>query len=53
MTQSEFTHIIENLGNLSPDQMRQLRRELDGKLASAAPTTADPTPDPLLGLWQD
>ena len=34
MTQTEFTHIIQTLDALSPDQMQQLRRELDVKLAS-------------------
>ncbi len=37
MTHSEFTHILNSLGGLSPEQMRQLRRELDGKLATVAP----------------
>jgi hypothetical protein len=36
MTHSEFNHIVESLNGLSPEQMRQLRRELDGKLASIA-----------------
>jgi hypothetical protein len=36
MTHSEFNHIVESLNALSPEQMRQLRRELDGKLATAA-----------------
>ncbi|SIN81209.1 hypothetical protein SAMN05444166_1026 [Singulisphaera sp. GP187] len=34
MTQTDFNHIVESLGGLSPEQMRQLRRELDGKLAT-------------------
>jgi|GEM_PF-1648848 len=33
MTQTDFNHIVESLSSLSPEQMRQLRRELDGKLA--------------------
>jgi hypothetical protein len=36
MTHAEFNHIVESLSGLSPEQMRQLRRELDGKLAMAA-----------------
>jgi hypothetical protein len=35
MTQTDFNHIVESLSGLSPEQMRQLRRELDGKLARA------------------
>lgn len=61
MTQSEFTHIIESLGSLSPEQLRQLRRELDGKLASTAKPIAAPpqagdaedTSDPILGLMRN
>lgn len=33
MTQIDFNHMVESLSGLSPEQMRQLRRELDGKLA--------------------
>jgi hypothetical protein len=36
MTHHEFNHIIQSLNDLSPEQMRELRRELDGKLAAAA-----------------
>jgi hypothetical protein len=32
MTHHEFTHIVESLNGLSPDQLQQLRDELDGKL---------------------
>jgi hypothetical protein len=35
MTQLDFNHIVESLGALSPEQMRQLRRQLDTRLASA------------------
>jgi hypothetical protein len=40
MTHSEFTQILKSLGGLSPEQMQQLRRELDSKLAArpTAPT---------------
>ena len=33
MVHHEFHHILESIDSLSPEQMRQLRRELDGKLA--------------------
>jgi hypothetical protein len=33
MTHSEFSHLLNSINALSPDQMRQLRRELDNKLA--------------------
>jgi hypothetical protein len=35
MTQSEFNHIVQSLNSLSPEQMQQLRHELDGKLATS------------------
>ena len=34
MTHSEFNHIVQSLNALSPEQVQQLRRELDVKLAS-------------------
>jgi len=36
MTQSEFNHILGSVSALSPEQMRQLRCELDSKLALSA-----------------
>jgi len=36
MTHPEFNHLLEIINVLSPEQMRQLRRELDGKLAASA-----------------
>ena len=36
MPQSEFHELLNSLNALSPDQMRQLRRELDGKLAASS-----------------
>jgi hypothetical protein len=36
MTHGEFTHILGSINALSPEQMQQLRRELDRKLASPA-----------------
>ena len=35
MTQSEFNHLLGSIDELSPEQMRQLRRELDSRLAVA------------------
>jgi hypothetical protein len=35
MTHSEFNHLLGSIDALSPEQMRQLRRELDSKLASS------------------
>jgi hypothetical protein len=34
MTHNEFHHIVQSLDALSPEQMQQLRHELDVKLAS-------------------
>ena len=45
MTHAEFNHIVESINGLSPEQMRQLRRELDGKLATTA--TKQPTGNDL------
>jgi hypothetical protein len=36
MTHSEFSHILGSINALSPEQMQQLRRELDRKLTSPA-----------------
>jgi hypothetical protein len=36
MTHNEFHHILDSIAMLSPQQMRQLREELDGKLATSA-----------------
>jgi hypothetical protein len=36
MTHSEFNHILSSINALSPEQMQQLRHELDRKLASPA-----------------
>jgi len=38
MTQREFSHLLESLSVLSPEQLEQLRRELDHKLAVSAPS---------------
>ncbi len=34
MTHSEFNHILSSINALSPEQVQQLRHELDRKLAS-------------------
>ena len=44
MTQNEFGYIISSINALSPDQMRQLYRELENRMAAAkqpAPALAD------------
>jgi hypothetical protein len=52
MTQSDFDHLLSSIRTLPPEQMRQLRDELDRKL-SALPAASPPDADPLLGLWRD
>ena len=47
MTQREFNQILGSISTLSPEQMRQLRRELDSKLATATakqPAATQPSP---------
>jgi hypothetical protein len=60
MKQNEFNHILGNIDALSPDQVRQLRRELDNQLAGAGRRDAapqvdagDPAADPILGCMRD
>jgi hypothetical protein len=57
MTHNEFDQVRHTAAALPPEQMRQLRDELDRKLSAlaAAPpdTGGDPDADPLLGLWRD
>ena len=36
MTHSEFNHILGSINGLSPEQIQQLRRELDRKLTAPA-----------------
>ena len=36
MSQCDFNHLLTSLNALSPEQLATLRRELDGKLATAA-----------------
>jgi hypothetical protein len=48
MSNNEFNHLLSAVAGLSPEQMRQLRDELDSKLASRAPATQpDLTPEEL------
>jgi hypothetical protein len=58
MTHNEFNQIRQTATALPPEQMRQLREELDRKLSALAATVSpeaggDPDADPLLGLWRD
>jgi len=53
MTHNEFNQIRHTATALPPEQMRQLRDELDRKLAALAAAESDPDADPLLGLWRD
>jgi hypothetical protein len=43
MTQSDFNHLLSSLDGLSPEQVRQLRQQLDRQLARPKKPTA-PTP---------
>lgn len=56
--QNDFNELRHVVTALSPEQMRQLRDDLDGKLAKSAVAKplgdqAEPDGDPLLGLWRD
>ena len=58
MTHNEFDQLRRTAAALPPEQMRQLRDELDRKLsalAAATPLAAGGAPDadPLLGLRRD
>jgi hypothetical protein len=58
MTHNDFNQLRHTAAALPPEQMRQLRDELDRKLsalaAAASPAAGDdPDADPLLGLWHD
>ena len=52
MTQNEFTHFVESLATLSPEQVRQLRRELDDKLVASPKPDAGPSQGSL-GAMRD
>lgn len=56
--QNDFNELRHVVTALSPEQMRQLRDDLDGKLAKSATSKTlgdqpEPDGDPLLGLWRD
>jgi hypothetical protein len=58
MTHDEFNQLRQTAAALPPEQMRQLRDELDRKLsalaAAASPDAgSELDADPLLGLWRD
>ena len=58
MTHNDFNELRHVITALPPEQMRQLRDELDRKLAESAAAEppgdqAEPDADPLLGLWRD
>ena len=53
MSHNEFNEIRHTAAALPPEQMRQLRDELDRKLSALPTAGADPYADPLLGLWRD
>jgi len=45
MTHNEFNHLLDSIDALSPEQMRQLRCELDDKLASSTAAVQPPLTD--------
>jgi hypothetical protein len=48
MSRNEFNHLLDSLSALSPDQIDQLRGELDSRLASTSTThQPDLTPEEL------
>jgi hypothetical protein len=53
MSNNDFNELRHTATALPPEQMRQLRDELDRKLAALGSATGDPDADPLLGLWRD
>ena len=53
MTHNDFNELRHAIAALPPEQMRQLRDELDRKLSALPAAGADPDADPLLGLWRD
>ena len=47
MTQTDFNHLLSSISGLSPDQLRQLRQQLDRQLAQpkqSAPPAAGKAP---------
>jgi hypothetical protein len=53
MSHNDFNELRHTATALPPEQMRQLRDELDRKLAALPAAEVDPDADPLLGLWRD
>jgi hypothetical protein len=56
MAHNDFSELRHVVTALPPEQMRQLRDDLDRKLAESAagePPSDQGEPDPLLGLWRD
>jgi hypothetical protein len=58
MIHNDFNELRHVVTALPPEQMQQLRDELDRKLEEAAATKppgdqGEPDADPLLGLWRD
>ena len=53
MSHKEFNELRHTAAALPPEQMRQLRDELDRKLSALPAAQSDPDADPLLGLWRD
>jgi hypothetical protein len=56
MTHNELNRLMHAVAALPPEQMRQLRDELERMLAASAaivPPAAAAMPDPLLGLMSD
>jgi hypothetical protein len=56
MSHTDFVHLLSSIKALSPDQMRQLRHELDQEIADAEASHAAVIP-PLLGpahkpIWE-
>lgn len=43
MSHDEFAHILSSINTLSPDQMRQLYRELESRMAATAANGDDAT----------
>jgi len=53
MAHNDFNQLRHTAAALPPEQMRQLRDELDRKLSALPAAEADHDADPLLGIWRD
>jgi hypothetical protein len=53
MSHNEFNDLRQTVSALPPEQMRQLRDELERRLSAMPTAQTDSDADPLLGLWQD